>query len=199
MNSSLTSHQNELLQLLLSLLSGSFPEVKPRKSLLPSTQRSHPVPVPLEPPRAASLNSIPISALALLRGRAREFPPSLPPSLPLSRAAARLCEGKAPRCAGEGAGRALNSTPCRVDSLYILLEGENMWSPWRKAGEQARPRELRHRGAASPLPWARLGPQDGPAETHQHHPTGPQSLSWRCLKVTKPFEKRRLGSKAGNT
>lgn len=43
-----------------------------------------------------------------------------------------------------------------------------MWSPWRKAGEQAQPRELRH--CQSPA----LGPQDGPAETHQHHPAGPQ-------------------------
>lgn len=55
------------------------------------------------------------------------------------------------------------------------------------------------RGPARPLPLAGLGPQDGSAETHQHHPTGPQSLSWRWLKVIRPFEKTRLGSKASNT
>lgn len=37
--------------------------------------------------------------------------------------------------------------------------------------DQAQPWELRH--CQSPA----LGLQDGPAETHQHHPTGPQKAS----------------------
>lgn len=73
---------------------------------------------------------------------------------------------------------------------------EEGWGPGTALGAQA-PRG--YQVLQAPLPLARLGPQDGPAETHQHQPTGSQSLSWRCLKVTRPFEKTQLGSKAGNT
>lgn len=134
---------------------------------------------------ASSLNSIPISALALLR----TF--SLPPSC----AAAQLCEGKAPRCAGEGAGRALNSTPCRVRTLCIFCLKEKKKKPaeslregWGPGTALAAPAPRGYKVLQAPCP------QDGPAETHQHHPTGPQSLSWRWLEVSRPFEKTQLGS-----
>lgn len=77
-------------------------------------------------------------------GFAQDF---LPPSLLCSCSALR---GKGSQMCWGGSRQSpeFHPVPC-ADSLYILFEGEkkNPRSPCGKAGDQARPWQLRHRGA----------------------------------------------------
>lgn len=122
-------------------------------------------------------------------GFAQDF---LPPSLLCSCSALR---GKGSQMCWGGSRQSpeFHPVPC-ADSLYILFEGEkkkpaeSLREGWGPGTALAAPAPLGYEVLQAPCP------QDGPAETHQHHPTGPQSLSWRWLEVSRPFEKTQLGS-----
>lgn len=135
-----------------------------------------------KPPTTASLKAVPISALAFPRDSAWESP-SLSPSLrPPRRCSCSALRGKGSQMCSGGSGQSpeFHSMPGGL-FVYFVLRRKYASSPWRKAGDQARPCEHTNHGASHP-PLAFLCLQDG---SSQHH----WQLKSICItqQVPKPF------------